>query len=258
MDLGLQGKVALVTGASQGIGRATALRLAGEGVKVALMARGLQGLEEVAAEIRAAGGEALPIAGDVVNAADRARAIDETIAHFGRLDILMNAAGIMENGSIETTSTELWNRTMELNVNAVFELTRLATPHLIESKGNIINMSSVCGVRSFAGILAYATSKAAVDQMSKCLALELAPKGVRVNALSPGVVESNLHIAGGMSKEHYAAFLERTKITHPLARPGKPEEIADAICFLVSDRSAWTTGVSFGVDGGRALTTARA
>jgi len=94
--------------------------------------------------------------------------------------------------------------------------------------------------------------------MTKCLALELAPKGVRVNCLSPGVVESNLHIAGGMSEEHYAAFLERTKITHPLARPGQPEEIADAIAFLVSERSNWTTGVSFAVDGGRGLTSARA
>ena len=257
MDLELQGKVALVTGGSQGIGRATAIGLAREGLKVAIAARGAEELNQVAREIRSAGGTALALAGDVTKDADRTHMVNETVKTFGRMDILVHCAGIMENGSIETTSSELWRRTMDINLDAVFELTRLAVPHLVEARGNIVIMSSVCGVRSFPGILAYAVSKAGVDQMTKCLALELAPKGVRVNCLSPGVVESNLHIAGGMSREHYASFLERTKNTHPLARPGQPEEIADAILFLVSERSTWTTGVSFAVDGGRGLTTAR-
>ncbi len=258
MDLGLQGKVALVTGGSQGIGRATAIGLAREGVKVAIAARGVKELNQVSQEIESAGSAALVLVGDVTKDADRTRFVDETIKAFGRLDILIHCAGIMENGTVETTSTELWRRAMDVNVDAIFELTKLAVPHLIETKGNVIIMSSVCGVRPFAGILAYAVSKAAADQMTKCLALELAPYGVRVNCLSPGVVESNLHIAGGLSKEEYAGFLERAKITHPLARPGQPEEIADAIVFLVSERSAWTTGVSFAVDGGRGLTYARA
>jgi len=140
MNLGLQGKVALITGASQGIGRATAIRLAGEGVKVMLVARRPELVEEVKAEIGAAGGVAAMLPGDVTKPEAREAMIVQTLATFGQLDILVHCAGIMENGGIENTSTELWRRTMDINVDAVFELTRLAVPHLVATRGNVIIM----------------------------------------------------------------------------------------------------------------------
>ena len=130
-------------------------------------------------------------------------------------------------------------------------------PSLIERKGNIVNLSSVTGTRAFPGVLAYCVSKAAIDQLTHCAALELAPRGVRVNAVNPGVVRTNLHLNSGMSQEAYEAFLERCKTTHPLGRVGTPEEIADLILFLASSKASWITGETFAIDGGRAQTCAR-
>jgi NAD(P)-dependent dehydrogenase (short-subunit alcohol dehydrogenase family) len=118
-------------------------------------------------------------------------------------------------------------------------------------------VSSVTGLRAFPGVLAYCVSKAAIDQLTRCAALELAPKGVRVNAVNPGVVVSNLHRRGGMTEEQYAAFLQRSKETHPLGRPGDPGEIADLIFFLASEHAGWITGETIAIDGGRHLTCAR-
>jgi len=118
-------------------------------------------------------------------------------------------------------------------------------------------VSSVTGLRSFPGLVAYCASKSAVDQLTRCAALDLAPKGVRVNAVNPGVVVTNLHRRSGMKEEQYAAFLERSRETHPLGRPGRPEEIAELILFLASDQSGWITGETIAIDGGRHLTCAR-
>jgi NAD(P)-dependent dehydrogenase (short-subunit alcohol dehydrogenase family) len=176
---------------------------------------------------------------------------------FGRIDALVNAAGIIGSGTVENTSDEAWDLMMDINVRAVFRLTRAATPHLVESRGSVVNVSSVAGLRSFPGIFAYAVSKAALDQLTRCAALELAAKGVRVNAVNPGVVVTNLHRRSGVKEEQYAAFLERSKETHPMGRVGSPEEIAELIAFLVSARSAWMTGETISIDGGRHLTCAR-
>ena len=134
---------------------------------------------------------------------------------------------------------------------------QLAVPHLEASRGNIVNVSSVTGLRSFPGVLAYCVSKAGVDQLTRCAALELAPKGVRVNAVNPGVVVTGLHRSGGMNTEAYAAFLEHSKTTHPLGRVGDANEVAELIVFLASDKAAWITGETISIDGGRALTCAR-
>jgi NAD(P)-dependent dehydrogenase (short-subunit alcohol dehydrogenase family) len=136
-------------------------------------------------------------------------------------------------------------------------LMRAAAPHLTARKGSVVNVSSVNGLRSFPGVLAYCVSKAALDQLTRCAALELAPKKVRVNAVNPGVVISNLHRRGGMSEENYRGFIDRSRETHPLGRPGTPEEIADLICFLASESAAWITGETISIDGGRHLTCAR-
>jgi NAD(P)-dependent dehydrogenase (short-subunit alcohol dehydrogenase family) len=146
---------------------------------------------------------------------------------------------------------------MDINLDSTFRLMQLALPHLEKRKGNIVNVSSVNGIRAFAGVLAYCVSKAAVDQLTRCAAMELAAKGVRVNAVNPGVTVTNLHRRSGMDPERYAAFLEHSKTTHPLGRVGRPEEVADLILFLASDKAGWITGASHAIDGGRHQTCAR-
>jgi NAD(P)-dependent dehydrogenase (short-subunit alcohol dehydrogenase family) len=253
----LEGRAALVTGATSGIGRATALRFAEEGARVALVARSAEGLKEVAGEIGSRGGEALEISADVMNESDAERAVSETVERFGGLDVLVNAAGIISNGTVENTSLTDWDTMMNVNLRSVFHLMQLSAPHLEKRPGNVVNVSSVTGLRAFPGVLAYCVSKAGVDQLTRCAALELAPKGVRVNAVNPGVVVTEIHRRGGMSEENYAAFLERSKTTHPIGRVGRPEEVAELILYLASDRAAWITGATYSIDGGRAQTCAR-
>jgi len=253
----LQNKIAIVTGASSGLGKATALKFAGEGARVALVARRADELAKVAREIENAGGVAHSIAADVTNDADVERIVRATVAAFGGIDILVNAAGIIANGSLETTKLADWDYLFRINTRAPFYLTQCALPHLAARQGNVVNVSSVTGIRAFPGLLAYCSSKAALDQMTHCLALELASKGVRVNAINPGVVVTRLHRAGGMSEEAYAKFLEHSKTTHPLGRAGEADEVAELILFLASPRAGWITGVSMPIDGGRSQTCAR-
>jgi NAD(P)-dependent dehydrogenase (short-subunit alcohol dehydrogenase family) len=136
-------------------------------------------------------------------------------------------------------------------------LTQKAMPYLIDRKGNVVNVSSVNGVRAFPGVLAYCSSKAALDQLTHCVVLEVASKGVRINAVNPGVTLTQLHRTSGMDEEAYAKFLERSTTTHPLGRVGKPEEVADLIYFLASPKAGWITGGSFAIDGGRGQTCLR-
>jgi NAD(P)-dependent dehydrogenase (short-subunit alcohol dehydrogenase family) len=250
-------QVALVTGASSGIGKATALAFAREGARVALLARREEILKELVMAIEAEGGEAVAVAGDVTRAEDRVRAINDTVSAFGGLDVLVNAAGIIGFGTIENTTLDAWQEMFDINVVSVFHLTQLALPHLKARKGNVVIVSSVTGPRSFPGVLAYCASKSAVDQLTRCAALELADHGIRVNAINPGVVVSNLHRAGGLDEEKYGAFLEHSKTTHPLGRVGNPEEVSDLILFLASKNAGWITGSTVPIDGGRNLTCAR-
>ena len=250
----LEGRVALVTGATSGIGRATALRFASEGARVALVGRSEGALEEVAGEIR---GEALAVRADVTVEEDATRAVRETAGRLGGLDVLVNAAGVIANGTVEDTPLSEWDAMMNVNLRSVFHLMQLAAPHLARRPGNVVNVSSVTGLRAFPGVLAYCVSKAGVDQLTRCAALELAPKGVRVNAVNPGVVVTQIHRRGGMGEEKYEGFLEHSKTTHPLGRVGTAEEVAELILFLASDRASWITGATYSIDGGRAQTCAR-
>ena len=246
----LNGKVALITGASSGIGAATAKLFSKLGATLALSGRNVENLEKVAKECEGSK-KPLLIKADLGIEEDTKLVLDKTISELGKIDILINNAGVLEMGTIENTSLEQYDRVMNVNLRAVYHLTMLATPHLIETKGNIVNVSSVNGIRSFPGVLAYNISKAGLDQFTRCVALELAPKGVRVNSVNPGVIITELQKRGGLNDEAYSNFLERSKQTHALGRPGNVDEVAEAISFLASDNASFTTGCNLPVDGGR-------
>lgn len=253
----MQDKVAVITGASSGIGRATALLFAGKGAKVVAVGRNEKELGLLRAGAKGAEGSIKVLLADVSETSQVDRLITETADGFGRIDVLVNAAGIIKNGTVENTTLDDWDKMMNINLRSVFYIMQKCVPYLEESKGNIVNVSSVTGPRSFPGVLAYCVSKAAVDQLTRCSALELAEKGIRVNAVNPGVVVTNIHKRGGMNDEAYEKFLEHSKTTHPLGRVGEPAEIAELIFFLASDKAAWITGATYEIDGGRGQTCAR-
>jgi NAD(P)-dependent dehydrogenase (short-subunit alcohol dehydrogenase family) len=251
------GKVVIVTGATSGIGRAAAEAFGREEAAVVVVGRDETGLAEASTAVRLAGGRPAICRADVTSDDAPDRIVRTAIDTFGAIDVLVNAAGVIASGSLEATTDEIWDRMMAVNARAPFRLMRAAAPHLLARKGAVVNVSSVNGLRSFPGVLAYCVSKAAVDQLTRCAAIEMAPLGVRVNAVNPGVTVTNLHRRSGMDETQYAAFLERSKTTHPLGRPGRPDDIAELILFLASDRASWMTGETIPVDGGRHLTCAR-
>jgi len=251
-----RGRVVLVTGASSGIGQACARRLAAEGAKIVAAGRRRERLDAFAAEIQGRGGALQVVAGDVRDD-DVCRAwVQVALERFGRLDGLVQAAGVIGNtGALDTEPAE-WDRIMDSNLRSLYLMTRAAARALIESKGSIVNISSVAGLRPYGGITPYCVSKAGVDMLTQCTALEFAPHGVRVNAVNPGVVRTELHTVTNAVPE-YEAFLERSKSTHPLGRWGEPAEVAALVAFLMSDEAGWITGGTFSIDGGRALASAR-
>jgi NAD(P)-dependent dehydrogenase (short-subunit alcohol dehydrogenase family) len=253
----LHGRVALVTGATSGIGRAVALRFAKEGAAVAVTGRRAELLNEVAAEIRAIGVKSIAITGDARDEAHANDAVHRTVTELQGLTILVNNAGVIGTGAVEATSVEEWDRLVDTDLKGPFLFSRAAAPHLKGRAGAaIVNVSSVAGRRPYANLAPYCVAKAGLDMLTECLALELAPYGVRVNAINPGVVVTNLHKAS-QAVPDYAAFLERSKTTHPLGFVGTPDDAAELILFLASDRARWITGGLFALDGGRALASAR-
>jgi NAD(P)-dependent dehydrogenase (short-subunit alcohol dehydrogenase family) len=257
MDKEFANKILLITGATSGIGKATALRFAEAGAAVAAVGRDETALTELQKQIEAAGGKCVAIRADLATEAETDAVVAKTLEHLGGIDVLVNAAGHISSGNIETTALEAWDAMLAINLRAPFLLMQKALPAIIERRGNIVNVSSVTGLRAFPGVLAYCVSKAGVDQLTRCAALEVAAKGVRVNAVNPGVVVTEIHKRGGMTPEQYDAFLEHSKTTHPLGRVGQAKEIAELIFFLASDRASWITGATYSIDGGRALTCAR-
>ncbi len=254
-------KVVIVTGASSGIGLAAAAAFARDGARVVLVGRNQAALDDavgtVTAGVAAGSTMAVSCAADITAADAPDRIVQSALEHFGGIDVLVNAAGVIATGTIESTSDEVWDAMMGVNLRAPFRLMRAATSHLKARKGAVVNVSSVNGLRSFAGVLAYNVSKAGMDHLTRCAALEMAPHGVRVNAVNPGVTVTNLHRRSGMDETQYAAFLQRSKETHPMGRPGNPEEVASLIVYLASDRAAWMTGETIPIDGGRHLTCLR-
>ncbi|XP_066433154.1 3-oxoacyl-[acyl-carrier-protein] reductase FabG-like [Eleutherodactylus coqui] len=248
----LSGKVCLVTGASSGIGAGTALLFSRLGARLALNGRNEENLKETARRCEEfCDQKPLLVPGDLTDEAVLRGMVEQTVAHFGQLDVLVNSGGILAMGGIEDTTLQDYDRVMNVNVRSLLFLTQLAVPHLIKTKGNIVNVSSVNGQRSFPGVLAYCMSKAAVDQLTRCAALDLASKQVRVNAICPGVIITEVHRRAGLDEAQYTQFLQRTQHTHALGRPGTVEEVARTIAFLASDAASFITGVTMPVDGGR-------
>ncbi|XP_055325874.1 uncharacterized oxidoreductase TM_0325-like isoform X2 [Sitodiplosis mosellana] len=224
-------KVVLVTGASSGIGAGAAEHLAKKGASVALVGRNERKLNEVCERIKSAGSPTpFVVVADIT--VDAVRIINETTNHFGQLDILINNAGIQSHNTIENIDLDEYDRIMRTNVRSVIELTKLAVPQLEKTKGNILNVSSSCGLRVKPNLFAYCISKAAVNQLTKSAALDLAPKGF------------------GMSSQQIDEFYAKHSALYPLRRVGEVSDTSAAIEYLVSDHASFITGALLPVDGG--------
>ncbi|XP_029173805.1 uncharacterized protein LOC114942575 [Nylanderia fulva] len=246
-------KVILISGAGSGIGAATALRFAELGARLCLTGRNKDKLIAVAKQCSKDPQRTFVVTGDLTKEDDVKNIVKSTIAHYGRLDVLVNNAGILEIGGIETTNLQQFDRLFNLNVRATYQLTTLAVPHLIQTKGNIINVSSVAGLRGFPNFLPYCMSKATVDHFTRCAALDLGKKQVRVNSVNPGVIKTDLYNNSGMSKEEIEKFFKYFEEKNPLERLGDVKDVVNAITFLASDDASHLTGITLPIDGGLQL-----
>jgi len=250
----LTGRVAIITGATSGIGKATALLFASEGADLVITGRRAELGQRVAEECRLKGVRSAFVQADHTRPEDCERVVAETLRLFGKIDILFNNAGIVLNGTAETTSEEDWNYLMALNVTAVWRMSRLVLPHMrAQGKGVIVNNASDWGVVGAADALAYATSKGAVVLMTKSMALDHAAENIRVNAVCPGDTLVDRWIEQGYFKDSGAVTYEQAVAEAsylPMKRFGRPEEIARAVLFLACDDSSFVTGATLLVDGG--------
>ncbi|WP_435011416.1 SDR family NAD(P)-dependent oxidoreductase [Tundrisphaera lichenicola] len=248
MSKKLQGKVAIVTGASKGIGAAIAGHLGAAGASVVVnYASSKEGADRVVAEIERGGGKAIAVQANVSRKAEIDQLFAETQKAFGRLDILVNNAGIFEFAPLEAITEEHFHRQFNLNVLGLILASQKAATAFGPEGGSIINISSVAAVAPPPGASVYSATKGAVDTLTKALAKELGPKKIRVNAINPGMVETEgVHTAGFLGSDFHKQMLAQT----PLGRIGQPDDIAPAAVFLASDDSSWITGEMFYISGG--------
>lgn len=237
------------TGAASGIGAGTAHHFAELGAKVALVDINSNLLNQVVTDIVGSGAaRPLPIVANVIT--DGERIINETIEHFGQLDVLVNNAGINFEVSVMDANIELFDQVFNTNVRSVVELCKWAVPHLEKTKGNIVNVSSICGMVPVYSSTFYSMSKAALDQFTQCASNEFGRKGIRVNSVNPGLTNTPIFASTGLSPEQITQFLEMNGNRYPVGRIGKVSDIARCIAFLASDQSEFITGTLMRVDGG--------
>lgn len=251
--LGLEDKVVVVTGSSQGVGQGCAMEFAGAGARVAVVARGLERAEAVAERIRALGGEALAIQADVMQEPDIRRSVEAVVDRFGRVDVLVNNVGGRSGtpeGKLLDSGPDYWKQTLELNLFSVLACTQAFAAAMIEREvpGVVVNIGSVAGYKASPGLAPYGAAKAGLVQLTKSLAMELAEHGIRVNGVAPGMVNTE-------SLRAYldeAALAERAKGV-PAGRIAAPEDIGRVVLLLASDLAGWVTGQTLIADGGEIL-----
>lgn len=242
----LENKVAIITGAGSGFGRATAELYAKEGAKIVAVDFNEETVQETVTSIQDNGGEAVAVKADVSMDEDVKNFIQTAVDTYGKIDILFNNAGIYAPGTVEETDIDDWNHSLDVNITALFLAGKYAMPYLKESKGNIINTASAGGIIGFPNAISYATTKGAVISFTRAMAVDYAEAGVRINAICPGTGET------GMTKdlleidEIYEGFVSPI----PMKRLGKPNDIANAALFLGSDQASYITGHALPVDGG--------
>jgi len=248
MSSRLHGKVVIVTGAGTGIGRACSLALAKEGAKVVLVGRRKDILDTLALEI---GTSSLALSADVTRKEEIRRILAETAKQFGAINVLVNNAGVLHPGTVEQITEEQWDETFNINVRGLWLMSRAVLPYFREARGgSIINVASVLGINGARNRAAYAPSKGAVVLLTKSMALDHGHEQIRVNAICPSFIETDLTAAVIRSAPDPHAVRQERIAVHPMGRLGQPEDIAGLAVYLASDESSWVTGSAFPVDGG--------
>ena len=244
----LDGKVGLMTGGGEGIGEAIARLFAEVGAAVVITGRRKHMVERVAGEITQAGGKALAVAGSVTDETHVRSAVAEAVHAFGKLNILVNNAGIGAFGkALHETDDATWDNVLAVNLTGVFRMTRAAVPEMLNAGGgSIVNVSSIAGQVGIPLLPAYSVTKGGLDSLTRCLAIDYAQRGIRCNAVSPGLVETPMASSLLEDPERAAQVLS----AYPLCRPGTPGEVAKLVLYLASDEAAWITGMIYTIDGG--------
>ncbi len=247
----LADKVALITGAGTGIGRAIALQFAREGAKVALLGRRPEPLQRVAAEVAASAGDALAMPADVTRASDIARALQAILARFGTLNVVVNNAGAVHAGTIEKTSEAEFDHLFSANVKSTFLVSRAALPELRKAGGgSIVNIGSFVGLVGLPNRAVYSAAKGAVTQLTRSMALDYASEHIRVNCICPNATETEMLASAMAQYPDPAAEMKRRAANIPIGRLGQPEDVAHLAVYLASDESSWMTGAAIPLDGG--------
>ena len=245
--LRFKGKIALVSGAGTGIGKATALRLAEEGAGVACIDIDGAAAEQTAQSISATGGSALALQCDVSSEGAVQSAVSQVVERFGKLDVLCNIAGVLRSDHTHELKLEDWQRVIAVNLTGTFLMCRAAIPHLLKTRGNIVNMSSTAALGSHPWMAAYAASKGGILSMTRALSVEYVKQGLRVNALCPGGIKTGIHQQFRLPK---GADFDLLKGAIPFVEFAGPEQIAAAVAFVASDEAAYMNGAELRIDGG--------
>jgi NAD(P)-dependent dehydrogenase (short-subunit alcohol dehydrogenase family) len=247
----LEGKVAVVTGGNAGIGEAIAKRFADEGASIVITGRRQQEVDRVASVIRLNKSKVLGVAGSVTDEAHVQDVVRRTLDSFGRIDVLVNNAGIGEFGKrLHETDDATWGKVLDINITGVFRMTRAVIPHMQkQGRGAIVNISSIASLVGLSGLAAYTASKGALDALTRALAIEYAKEGIRCNVVNPGLIDTPMAAPLMANPDMLQPILTQ----YAIRRPGTADEVASMVLYLASDEAAWVTGAAFPIDGGMTI-----